>query len=236
MDQLKRSVVVQDTWAVWHAYDSRGLRAPEFDNALLQDWYGCNSQAWNELLQNTNLKPEIMFVGENPSRNNEEILEGENLTIQCFHSSSPQDLLIKQLMENSYFQGSYMTDAFNSAFEENGQKITLADLERKYPGEWQKIFNQARERFESLLMSLDRRIIIAFGNKAFTYIQRFTKVTFQASTISVLENSIQSLTLSRDNRKWQVFRIYHPSPRAYPRYHNQIPLQIKSLEKIISAS
>ena len=233
--QLKVSIVVQDTWAVWRTDDSRGLRAPEFDNALLQDWYGCNSKKWNELLQNTNLKPEIMFVGENPSKNNKKILEGENLIIQCFHSSSSQDLLIKQLMENSYFRGSYMTDALDSAFEESGKKIILSDIKKKYPAEWQKIFTKARERFKQLLAFPDRRIVIALGGEAFKYIQQFTKGTFQASEISALENGIKSLTLSRDNRKWQVFKIYHPSPETYPQYRRQIPLQVKSLEKIISA-
>ncbi len=230
--QLKVSIVVQDTWAVWRIDDSRGLRAPKFDNALLQDWYGCNSQKWNELLQNTNLKPEIMFVGENPSKNNKKILEGENLIIQCFHSSSSQDLLIKQLMENSYFRGSYMTDAFDSAFEEKEKKIVLSDIKKKYPAEWQEIFDKSRERFEKLLMCPGRKIIIAFGNEAFKYIQKFTEEKFQQSDIKILENKIESITLKQSDREWLVFKIYHPSPLNAKNRH-KLPDQIKYLAKEI---
>lgn len=234
--KLKVSIVVQDTWAVWHTDDSRGLRAPGFDNGLLQDWYGCDSPKWNELLQNTELNPKIMFVGENPSKNNAEILEGENLTIQCFHSSSIQDLLIKQLLGGSYFRGSCMTDAFDSAFEENGKKIILSDIKRKYPAEWQKIFNKARERFEQLLAFPDRKIIIAFGNEAFKYTQEFTKEKFkQSDIIRTLENKkIESMTLKQSNREWLVFKIYHPSP-LNTKYRHKLHDQIKYLAKEILA-
>lgn len=232
---LKVSIVVKDTWAVWHSDDLRGLRAPEFNNAVLQDWYGCDSQKWNELLQNTNLKPEIMFVGENPSKNNKKILNDVNLTIQCFHSSSRQDLFIKQLIEeNSYFRGSYMTDAFDSAFEDDGRKITLGDIKRKYKTEWQGIFNKARDRFIHLLEHKDHTIAIVFGGEAFKYVQQFTEGTFHKGEIENLENDIKSLALSRGERKCQVFKIHHPSPATYPKYRRQIQLQMKSLARIIS--
>ncbi len=229
---LKVSIVVQDTWAIWNGEDKRGLHAPKFSNTLLQNWYGSNSGEWNALLKKTNLKPEIMFVGENPSKNNKKILAGNNLIIQCFHSSSVQDLLIKNVLEDGYFHGSYMTDAFDSAFEKNGKKITLKEIRKWYPSEWQQIFNKSRERFEELLIYPGRTIVIALGNEAFKYIIEFTKESFLKSDVVTVENDVAFLKLTKGKREWKVFKIYHPSP-LNAKNRLKIPAQLESLKKKI---
>jgi len=228
---LKVSMVVQDTWAIWHEEDTRGLSASKFDPEKLKDWYGCNSKKWKALLKRTNSKPEIVFFGKDPGKRNKNYTDGNKLSIQCFHSNSSMDLLIKGVLENSCFRGSYMTDVFDKSFEERGETISLKDIKKKYKTEWEEIRKEAQEKFVKLIMDTKCKDIIAFGNDAFEYIQEFTKDKFQTSDMRTLENKIESITLKESNRKWSVFKVYHPSPLN--RNRHKLSDQMKYLAKEI---
>lgn len=227
---MKKSITVQDTWAVWHPDDRRG-RGNKIDYSKLKELYGINSAGWETLIKNIALKPEIMFIGENPSKNNEKILAGENLVIQCFHSSSPQDLLLKKVLESGFFKGSCITDAFDSAYEDEGEKITLKEIKKKYPESWNNIYVEAKGIFlKKIEQGLGEQAIICMGDDAFKYISNF--IDKEVLKKDDIEPRIKHIQYQYNGHLLNIYKIDHPSP-LNAKYRFLLPDELKAIEKNI---
>lgn len=209
INKIKPVLFVPDTWAIWNPADSRtALSSGDCSLEELKSWYGIKSPAWDELKRSKNLKPEIMLVGENPSKSNNEIIEKTNILIQCFHSSSPLDRLLKAAIKKvKFFEGAYMTDAFSWAYEENGNNIRLRDIRKKYPNYWDKIYSEAKTTFVNKINEGKGSLaIIALGNDAFRYIQEFLQLT------TSITPRITKFEVSSVRRNLRIYRVDHPSP------------------------
>lgn len=221
---------MQDTWAVWHPDDMRG-RGNKIDDSNLKEMYGVNSARWETLIKNIVLKPEIMFVGENPSKNNEKILDSENLVIQCFHSSSPQDLLLKKILENGFFKGSCITDAFDSAYEDEDKKITLKEIKKEYPERWDNIYTEAKGNFlKKIEQGLGERAIICMGADAFKYVSNF--IDKEVIKKDDIEPRIKHIQYQNNGHLLNIYKIDHPSP-LNAKYRSLLSDELKAIEKNI---
>lgn len=210
IENMKKSITIQDTWAIWHPDDKQEQNIKTSDEKL-KDWYGIDSPVWNELFNKTTKKPEIIFVGENPSKNNKKILKEDKLIIQCFHSNSSQDLLLKKILENGFFKGTYMTDAFDSAFENEGKKIKLKDIRRKYPENWKNIYTEAKEKFlEKIKKGFGKRAIICMGEDAFNYVIKF--IDGKDFKKDLIEPRIKHIQCQNNGIMLNIYKIDHPSP------------------------
>lgn len=221
---MKPVLFVPDTWAIWNSEDSR--TAGDCSLEKLKIWYGIKSPAWNRLKSSKNLKPEMMLVGENPSRNNEEIVNNTNILIQCFHSNSRLDRSLKAAIEQvKFFEGAYMTDAFAWAYEENGRTIRLRDIERQYPNYWKKIYHKAKTAFVKKINDGKGSLaIIALGNDAFRYIQEFLQLTTNITP------RVRKFEVSSIRHNLRIYKVDHPSPRN-AKFRSLFIRQLKAIAK-----
>ena len=206
---VKSVLYAPDTWALWNKKDQRTMvSGSSCSDGDLLNWYGVKSPAWSELVSDITRKPEIMIVGENPSKNNDKLINGTDLLIQCFHSNSILDRSLKTAVERvEFFRGSYMTDAFACAYEEEGRKIRLKDIKKKHPDIWQEIYNEAKTAFvNNINEGKGSSAIIALGNDAFRYIQEFLQLTTD------IHPRVKKFEVASVKNNLRVYRVDHPSP------------------------
>lgn len=207
--KVKPVLFVPDTWAIWNPNDLRTASSSgDYSTEELKIWYGIKSPGWDKLVSSKNLKPEVMMVGENPSKNNDKIIEDTDILIQCFHTSSPLDRSLKSAIERvKFFEGAYMTDAFAWAYEENGKKIRLWDIKKKYPDCWQTIYEEAKTAFvDKINEGKGSLAVIALGNDAFRYIQEFLQLTTN------INPRVKKFEVSSIRHNLRIYRVDHPSP------------------------
>src|SRR3989344_6790284 len=98
-DRPKVNIECSDSYFLWYGEDNRESKN-DWSNEKIKEFYGINSPKWKNLVNETKIQKKVIFIGMNPNRNNEKIIEGTRLAIQVFHSSSHQDLFLKKLYEN----------------------------------------------------------------------------------------------------------------------------------------
>lgn len=209
INKVRSVLFVPDTWAIWNPVDLRTASSSgDCSVEKLKIWYGIKSSAWNELMGSKNLKPEIMLVGENPSKNNDKVIDDVNILIQCFHTSSLLDRSLKSAIEQvKFFEGAYMTDAFAWAYEENGKKIRLGEIKKRYPDYWRMIYEEAKTEFVNKINKGKGSLaIIALGNDAFRYIQEFLQLTTN------INPRVKKFEVSSVRHNLRIYRVDHPSP------------------------
>ncbi len=224
---IKSVLHVPDTWALWNREDSgTAVKGSNCSEEELLNWYGIESSAWNKLVESTTRKPEIMIVGENPSKNNDKIITGTDISIQCFHSNSVLDRSLKTAIEQvKSFEGAYMTDAFACAYEEDGRKISLGEIKKKHSDIWQKIYREAKAAFvKNINEGKGSSAIIALGNDAFRYIQEFLQLTTD------IQPRVRKFEVASVKNSLRVYRVDHPSPRN-ARYRGLFIPQLKAVAK-----
>jgi len=214
---LIESVRIKDTWAIWHPEDKRTYKdSTNYSTEKLTKWYGTNSKEWLKLIKNKT-NPSIMFIGEAPIKNtsgsNADLIGKTDLKIQCFHSNSSMDKLLKTLYEkNSFFQNASITDFFHSAYEYNGKTIKLDEIQRKFPKEWIKIKKKEGEHFiKNVKKGYGSKAILCFGDISFNNICNFFKI--KKDIIRNIGNRVKYIEISYNEQKLRIFKIDHPSQR-----------------------
>jgi uracil-DNA glycosylase len=165
-----------------------------------------------------------MIVGENPSKNNDKIIQETDISMQCFHSNSVLDRSLKSAIEQvKTFEGAYMTDAFASAYEEDGKKIGLRDIRKNHPDYWQQIYTEAKDAFvRKINEGKGSRAIVALGNDAFRYIQEFLQLTTDISP-RIIKFEVASV-----KNNLRIYRVDHPSP-LNAKYHGLFVQQLQAI-------
>ena len=208
--------------------DDRG-KDNKWEEQRIREFYGIHSAIWEKLLQKNKLKKNIVFVGMNPNKNENKIFqEGTMLGIQVFHSSSSQDLLLKELANtHPFFQGCLMTDFFDVGWGIGKANIQPDQIKRKYPDFWKAEFEKASKCFASKFNS--DLILIAFGNRVFSWLLKTYGV--RKEEIQNLENNIK---IARTSQKLILLRVEHPSP-ANAAGRKELSVQLSFLEKEVLA-
>lgn len=224
---IKPVLHAPDTWAIWSPEDPRTeARGSNCSIEELSNWYGIRSPIWNKLVDGADLKPEVMIVGENPSKNNNKIINGPDILIQCFHSNSVLDRSLKTAIEQvGFFKGAYMTDAFAWAYEEDDKKISLGEIKKNHPNIWQEIYHEAKMAFvKNINEGKGSSAIIALGNDAFRYIQEFLQFTTD------IQPRVKKFEVASVKNNLRVYRVDHPSP-LNARYRGLFIQQLKAIAK-----
>ena len=206
--RIKESVRIKDTWAIWHPEDRRSdieRKKDTYTTKELENWYGTESRIWKEI-KSKKTKPEVLFLGEAPIRNkkkkNDDLIDGINLKIQCFHSNSPTDRLIKESFDkNPFFYGSFLTDFFHSAYKFNEEELHINDVENRFPEQFLRIKEKEEKHFiENLKKGVGSKAIICYGN-------------IQKKEVEKLGSRAKHTETNYKNRRLKIFKVDHPSPK-----------------------
>lgn len=175
--KIKPALTVEDAWAIWDS--SRHKSEP---------------------------KKEILFVGINPKINRFTQQENGRLIIECFHSQSGMDKLLKEVINNNpIFRGVYLTDAFSQAYSYQDQEIKISEIKKRYPKFWNQIYSPARQSFlNKLKLGVGRKAIIALGNEAYEYVRMFL------GEEQLLNNEV-IVHRAGHFKHPPVFKVVHPS-------------------------
>ena len=151
------------SWAIWK---EQGNNLPLFN---MGDLNVLDPQQNPDVL--SELKPDVVFVGLNTSRNINDSPPFSNFHPNYRHA---QDYKTRFALKDTELWGGYMTDIIKDYPELHGQKV-MSYL-RDYPDVEKKNIETFREELKDL--GTENRTIIAFGNDVFRILSRNLKNEF----------------------------------------------------------
>jgi hypothetical protein len=176
-----------------------------------------------------------MFIGEAPIKNkngsNTNLINKKKLEIQCFHSNSSMDKLLKTLFEkNQLLKGSIITDFFHSAYEYKQEPIKISEIKKNYSKKYLKIKKKEEKHFiNNIKKGYGSKAIICFGNISFYNICDFFNI--KKEKIIQKKFKIKYTEVFYKKKKLKIFGIYHPSG-ANP-YRKEIFVQLEYVKTLI---